>query len=312
MMIIISLSERQIRTKDELSACRAMSNETVKFVLCSKPTEAALQLDMHVQKIYSYEAETQTSTAEFADRLSKEADDEARLTGSNKYGLLSLDEYQILRSGEAHCLKKYFSDDDDDDDDGDASRSDAAKEEANVAQQMNGMSLDEPDKSSVLLENFNNNASSLLRSTRSHLSDTLLFDDTTHLSATLAQSTSSRVSHSRYLQILKQDVDDDDDDDDDELDRLVASTFTSSMNRDDDRRVHFDGPQISSIRCFVRQAINVCQENLSLVDELLEHIPAASYEHVLQRKVRRTDCIMNIPDAVKGLRYCPSTGAQTE
>ena len=287
-----------------------MSNESVKFVLSSKPA-AALQLDMqmpvHVQQIYSYEAETQTSTPDFVDRLSKEADDEARLTGSNKYGLLSLDEYQILRSGEAHCLKKYFSDDDDDDDD-DASRSDAAKEEVNVEQQMNGMSLDEPDKSSGRLENFNNNASSLLRSTRSNLSNTLLFDDTTHLSATLAQSTSSRVSHSRYLQILKQDVDDDDD----ELDRLVASTFTSSMNRDDERGVQFDTTQIASIRAFVRQAINVCQENLTLVDQLLEHIPASTYEHVLQRRVRRTDCIMDIPNAIKGLRYCPSTSVQTE
>ncbi len=60
-----------------------------------------------------YEAETQTSSSnEISDLLSKEAGDEARLTGSNKYGLLSLDEYQIIRTGEEHCLKKYFSDDD--------------------------------------------------------------------------------------------------------------------------------------------------------------------------------------------------------
>jgi hypothetical protein len=93
-------------------------NEIVKLVLNSKtssinPIQVEVQMPVHLQKVYMYEAETQTlSPNEISDFLSKEAGDEARLTGSNKYGLLSLDEYQIIRTGEEHCLKKYFSDDD--------------------------------------------------------------------------------------------------------------------------------------------------------------------------------------------------------
>ncbi len=94
------------------------TNEIVKLVLNSKtssinPIQVEVQMPVHLQKVYMYEAETQTlSSNEISDFLSKEAGDEARLTGSNKYGLLSLDEYQIIRTGEEHCLKKYFSDDD--------------------------------------------------------------------------------------------------------------------------------------------------------------------------------------------------------
>jgi len=93
-------------------------NEIVKLVLNSKtssinPIQVEVQMPVHLQKVYMYEAETQTlSLNEISDFLSKEAGYEARLTGSNKYGLLSLDEYQIIRTGEEHCLKKYFSDDD--------------------------------------------------------------------------------------------------------------------------------------------------------------------------------------------------------
>ena len=127
------------------------TNEIVKLVLNSSaslmnpvnPLQVEIQMPVHLQKIYLYEAETQTSSSELSDCLSKEAGDEARLTGSNKYGLLSLDEYQILRTGEEHCLKKYFSDDDlslsNDDDD------DEAKEQqqpsVDVEQQMKQMSL---------------------------------------------------------------------------------------------------------------------------------------------------------------------------
>jgi len=99
------------------------TNEIVKLVLNSNtslptntnPIQVEIQMPVHLQKVYMYEAETQTSFSssnEISDLLSKEAGDEARLTGSNKYGLLSLDEYQIIRTGEEHCLKKYFSDDD--------------------------------------------------------------------------------------------------------------------------------------------------------------------------------------------------------
>ncbi len=95
------------------------TNEIVKLVLNSSqttntnPIQVEIQMPVHLQKVYMYEAETQTSSSnEISDLLSKEAGDEARLTGSNKYGLLSLDEYQIIRTGEEHCLKKYFSDDD--------------------------------------------------------------------------------------------------------------------------------------------------------------------------------------------------------
>jgi hypothetical protein len=148
-------------------------------------------------------------------------------------------------------------------------------------------------KSSVLIENLNNNASTILHPSHSNLSNTLLFDETTHLSATLAQSTSSRISHSRYLQTFKED---------DELDQLVASTFTSMSTNQN---------KLSSIRWFVRQAIDSCRQNLILLDQLLEHIPL-SYEHILQRKVHRTNCILNIPNSVKGLHYYPSTSVQTE
>ena len=96
------------------------TNELVKLVLDSNsslntntnPLQVEIQMPVHLKKVYLYEAETQTSFSDNLDVLSKEAGDEARLTGSNKYGLLSLDEYQITRTGEKHCLKKYFSDDD--------------------------------------------------------------------------------------------------------------------------------------------------------------------------------------------------------
>ena len=113
------------------------TNEIVKLVLNSKstikPIQVEIQMPVHLQKIYMYDVETQTSSNEITDCLSKEAGDEARLTGSNKYGLLSLDEYQIIRTGEEHCLKKYFSDDD-------VSISD---EEIIVEKQMEQMNLDE-------------------------------------------------------------------------------------------------------------------------------------------------------------------------
>lgn len=96
------------------------TNEIVKLVLNSnsslttstKPIQVEIQMPVHLQKVYMYEVETQTCFDDNSDLISKEAGDEARLTGSNKYGLLSLDEYQIIRTGEEHCLKKYFSDDD--------------------------------------------------------------------------------------------------------------------------------------------------------------------------------------------------------
>ncbi len=130
-------------------------------------------------------------------------------------------------------------------------------------------------KSSVIIENLNNNA----RTSHSDLSNTLILDDTTHLSATLAQSTSSRISHSRYLQTFKEE--------------------------DNNHKV-----SSSSIRWFVRQAINSCRENLTLVDQLLENIP--SYDPILQRKLPRTNYTMNTPNTIKGLRYYPSTSVQTE
>jgi hypothetical protein len=67
----------------------------------------------------------------------------------------------------------------------------------------------------------------------------------------------------------------------------------------------------SSIRWFVRQAIDSCQQNLTLVNQLLDQVPL-SYEHILQRKVHRMNCILNAPNSMKGLQYCPSTSAQTE
>ncbi|CAF0966904.1 unnamed protein product [Rotaria sordida] len=309
------------------------TNEIVKLVLNSNsslatntnPIQVEIQMPVHLQKVYMYEAETQTSfddnhnnNNDVSDLLSKEAGDEARLTGSNKYGLLSLDEYQIMRTGEEHCLKKYFSDDD-------ISLTD---EEIIVEKQMKEMNLDEDVDRTVLIENLNNNASTILHTSNSNLSNTLLLDDTTHLSATLAQSTSSRISHSRYIQTFKGnddrdgdgdddvDVDDDDDDDnDEELDQLIASTFTPNIEHEEilstTNKIYSNHKNLSSIRCFVRQAINSCRQNLTLVDQLLENIPS-SYEHILQRKVHRTNCIVNIPNTIKGLQYYPSTSVQTE
>lgn len=127
------------------------TNEIVKLVLNSKssssfkststnPIQVEIQMPVHVEKVYMYEAETQTSSSsssphELSDLLSKEAGDEARLTGSNKYGLLSLDEYQIIRTGEEHCLKKYFSDED-------VSFSD---EEISVEKQLEQMNFEEKE-----------------------------------------------------------------------------------------------------------------------------------------------------------------------
>ncbi|CAF0714370.1 unnamed protein product [Adineta steineri] len=265
------------------------TNEIVKFVLNSNsssltttnsnPIQVEIQMPIHVQKVYMYEAETQTSLSsssssnEQSDLLSKEAGDEARLTGSTKHGLLSLDEYQIIRTGEEHCLKKYFSDDDislSDDD-----------EEITVEKQMEQMTLDQQkDRTTVLIENLNNNASTNLSTSHSNLSNTFLLDDTTHLSATLAQSTSSHISHSRYLQTFEKENNDDVDD------------------------------NLSSIRLFVRQAINSCRENLTLVNHLLENIPSSNC--ILKRKIHRTNCIINLPNTIKGLQYYPSTSVQTE
>ena len=120
------------------------TNEIVKLVLDSNsslnpntnPLQIEIQMPVHLKKVYMYEAETQTSFSDNLDLLSKEAGDEARLTGSNKYGLLSLDEYQITRTGEEHCLKKYFSDDD-------VSLTD---EELTVEKQMEQMNLKEGDR----------------------------------------------------------------------------------------------------------------------------------------------------------------------
>lgn len=149
----------------------------------------------------------------------------------------------------------------------------------------------------------NNNASTILRPSQSNLSNTLILDDTTHLSATLAQSTSSRISHSRFMQATFKE--DEEEINDDELDQFVASTFSPIIENDD--------KNLSSIRWFVRQAIDSCRQNLTLVDQLLETIPSTpSYEHILQRKIHRTNCILNIPNAIKGLQYYPSASVQTE
>lgn len=123
-----------------------VTNEIVKLVLNSKssatasttinPIEVEIQMPVQLHKVYMYEAETQTTSSnEISDCLSKEAGDEARLTGSNKYALLSLDEYQIMRTGEKHCLKKFFSDDD-------LSQSND-EEEIDIAKQMKQMTFDE-------------------------------------------------------------------------------------------------------------------------------------------------------------------------
>lgn len=165
---------------------------------------------------------------------------------------------------------------------------------------------------------MNNNASTLLHTSHSNLSNTLLIDDTTHLSATLAQSTSSRISQSRYLQTFKETTEehehndhDDDGDDDNELDQLIASTFASINEQEPIKQHSSNQKNLSSIRYFVRQAIDSCRQNLTLVDQLLENIPL-SYEHIHQRRVRRTNCIVNIPNTIKGLQYYPSTSVQTE
>ncbi|CAF1564162.1 unnamed protein product [Rotaria magnacalcarata] len=289
------------------------TNEIVKLVLNSNsslttnsnPIQVEIQMPVHLKRVYMYEAETQTTFDDVSDVISKEAGDEARLTGSNKYGLLSLDEYQIIRTGEEHCLKKYFSDDD-------VSLTD---EEITVEKQMEQMNLDvQGRRTTVLIENLNNNASTILHTSHSNLSNTLLLDDTTHLSATLAQSTSSRISHSRYLQTFKEEQEqEDDDDNDEELDQFIASTFTPIIEQEriKTRLSSSNKKNLSSIRCFVRQAIDSCRQNLTLVDELIEHIPS-TYDRIHQRKVRRTNCIVNIPNTIKGLQYYPSTSVQTE
>src|SRR5271156_2904340 len=65
------------------------TNEIVKLILNSKsslitnpnPIQVEIQMPVHLQKVYMYEAETQTlSNNEISDLLSKEAGDEARLT----------------------------------------------------------------------------------------------------------------------------------------------------------------------------------------------------------------------------------------
>ena len=167
----------------------------------------------------------------------------------------------------------------------------------------------------VFIENLNNNASIILHPSHSNISDTLLIDDTTHLSATLAQSTSSRVSHSRYLQTFKKQDDDEEVADDEELDQLIASTFTPEIEYEEilssSKEKISNEKNFSSIRFFVRQAIDSCRQNLTLVDRLLENIPS-SYEHIHQRKVRRTNCVVNVSNTIKGLQYYPSTSVQTE
>lgn len=303
------------------------SNEIVKLVLNSKrsltsstnPLELEILMPVDVQKVYFYEAETQTTKESendsISDQLSREAGDEARLTGSNKYGLLSLDEYQIIRTGEEHCLKKYFSDDDRSIDD---SADEENRTEIEVDQQLQTLTLNDRFHRNSL-ENVNNNASILLRRSHSNLSNTFYLDENTHLSATLAQSTSSRISHSRYLPVRSNNLDDDEDDD--ELDQLVASTFTPKMPLNDRTtqqeqttvNIHqSDQSKFSSIRNFLRQTIHSCQENLTLADQLLEQLPISSYEHVRQRKVRRINCIMNIPKSIKGIEYNPSVSVQTD
>lgn len=297
------------------------TNEIVKLVLNSSlkstltnPIEVEIQMPVHVEKVYMYEAETQTSDG--SDLLSREAGDEARLTGSNKYALLSLDEYQIIRTGEEHCLKKYFSDDD-------VSFSDD-EEEISLDKQLQQIQLEDKEdeeedrtgemeriiehvfsciRYTGLRENVNNNASiHLLHPSSSNLSNTLLFDDTTQLTATLAVSTSSKISHSRYLPTFEE-----------EFQPLIPiesmgnDIHLPSIKHEEEKKKK----NISSIRCFVRQAIDTCRQNLTMVDQLLEHLPS-SYGHILQRKIHRTNCIVNIPNSIKGLQYSPSMSVQTE
>ncbi|UJR31806.1 hypothetical protein I4U23_019283 [Adineta vaga] len=250
-----------------------VTNEIVKLILNSKsslsttmnPIEVEIQMPVQLQKVYMYEAETQTTSNEISDYLSKEAGDEARLTGSNKYGLLSLDEYQIIRTGEEHCLKKYFSDDD-------LSLSDGGEEEEEISmeQQMKQMTFDD-------------------KIDKTELSNTFFMNDTTHLSATLAQSTSSQISHSRYMQISKDSS-------------LIEDTCSKSKRK------------MSSIRLFVRQAIDSCRENLTLVNHLLEHIPQSSTNHDHQQRNchEQTNSILNLSNPIKGLQFYPSSSVQTE
>lgn len=286
------------------------TNEIVKLVLNStstNPIEVEIQMPVHLEKVYMYEAETQTSSStvsDGSDLLSKEAGDEARLTGSNKYALLSLDEYQIIRTGEEHCLKKYFSDDD-------VSFSD---EEISLEKQLQQIQLEEKDDrigefgritghslDTGLRDNVNNNASILLHPSSSNLSNTLLFDDTTQLTATLAASTSSRISHSRYLPAFQE-----------EMEPLIPTDSTPMIEDDVNlSSINNEKKNISSIRSFVRQAIDTCRQNLTIVDQLLENLPS-SHGHILQRRVHRTNCIVNIPKSIKGLQYSPSTSVQTE
>ncbi|CAF1073900.1 unnamed protein product [Adineta ricciae] len=270
-----------------------VTNEIVKLILNSKssasasttinPIEVEIQMPVQLHKVYMYEAETQTTSNEISDCLSKEAGDEARLTGSNKYALLSLDEYQIMRTGEEHCLKKYFSDDD-------LSQSND-EEEIDIAKQMKQITFDENKDRTVGMENFNNNASTVLHTSPSELSNTFLLDDTTHLSATLAQSTSSQISHSRFLPTCKEKSDE----------KLKIRSSSKSKRK------------ISSIRLFVRQAIDSCRENLSLVNHLLEHIPSTSFNDLEHGKLyQKSNCTLNLSNSIKGLRFYPSSSVQTE
>lgn len=161
------------------------------------------------------------------------------------------------------------------------------------------------NKSSLgLIENLNNNASIVLHPSSSNLSNTLLFDDTTQLTATLAQSTSSRISHSRYLSTFKEDHNQQE-----ELEQLIEHEQNVPPGSNEETTTKKEN--ISSIRWFVRQAIDSCRQNLTIVDQLLDNLPS-SYGHILQRKVHRTNCIINIPSTIKGLHYCPSTSVQTE
>jgi hypothetical protein len=130
----IDMDEQHLKPTNEIVKLILNSNRSL--VSHSDPLQVEIQMPVHVQKIYLYEAETQTSFNELSDCLSKDAGDEARLTGSNKYGLLSLDEYQITRTGEDHCLKKYFSDDD-------LSFSNDDQHDLDVEQQMKHITLDD-------------------------------------------------------------------------------------------------------------------------------------------------------------------------
>ncbi|CAF4850364.1 unnamed protein product, partial [Rotaria magnacalcarata] len=81
----------------------------------------------------------------------------------------------------------------------------------------------------------------------------------------------------RYLQTFKEEQEqEDDDDNDEELDQFIASTFTPIIEQEriKTRLSSSNKKNLSSIRCFVRQAIDSCRQNLTLVDELIEHIPS--------------------------------------